>query len=235
MKLGAVDVFIWIVGQVLQVAVFVCVLYRRSCGRYLSLAVYSLSGFAGSMGLYLIGLRSGIQSREYFYAYYYCDAVLAILLYFIVIAFYEQVFLELQVSRYIRGGATFLLIATAFFSYAIVHEHKDNLTPRFAVELEQNLNFVGVVLVYLLWGAVLKLRETRIRLVQLILALGIYFSGITIVYAADNLFPVLVSSSFKWAPPLVALWLPAAWAYSFIKVPDERRLQIAQLAPKAAS
>ena len=35
--------------------------------------------------------------------------------------------------------------------------------------------FVGVVLTYLLWGAILKLRETRTRLIQLVLALGDLF------------------------------------------------------------
>ena len=71
----------------------------------------------------------------------------------------QQVFAEMKVSRYIRGAAAMLLAATAFFSYMVVHQNKDHLTTRFVVELEQNTNFVVVVLTYLLWGAILKLRE----------------------------------------------------------------------------
>src|SRR5208283_5107865 len=39
---------------------------------------------------------------------------------------------------------------------------------------------------YVKWGAVLKLRETRTRLVQIILSLGLYFSGYAASYALMN-------------------------------------------------
>jgi len=176
-----------------------------------------------------------VDSQLYFYYYYYSDTLLSILLYFVIIHFYEHVFIEMNVNRYIRGAATFLLISTAIFSYLVVHQHQDSLTPRFAVELEQNLNFVGVVLIYLLWGAVLKLRETRMRLVQLILAMGIYFSGITAVYAVRNLFPAVEDSILRWAPPLIGLWLPAAWTYAFIRTSDDQRLLTSELESKATA
>src|ERR1700678_2516946 len=63
------------------------------------------------------------------------------------------------------------------YSYAVVHENRAHLATHFVVEMSQNVYFVGVVLTYLLWGAILKLRETRTRLIQLVLALGIYFSA----------------------------------------------------------
>jgi len=45
------------------------------------------------------------------------------------------------------------------------------------------------VLTYLLWGAVLKLQETRTRLVQMVLSLGLYFSAYAGSYALVNLAP----------------------------------------------
>ena len=38
----------------------------------------------------------------------------------------------------------------------VIHENRSHLTTRFVVELGQNLHFVGMVLTYLLWGAILK-------------------------------------------------------------------------------
>ncbi|HXJ16538.1 MAG TPA: hypothetical protein VNM68_05000, partial [Candidatus Polarisedimenticolia bacterium] len=88
---------------------------------------------------------------------------------------------------------------------------------------------VGVVLTYMLWGAILKLRETRTRLIQLVLALGVYFSGTAGIYALRNLFPDLQPTLLQWLPPLFGTLLPLAWTYTFLKVPEEARLTTAGL------
>ncbi|MGH9683853.1 MAG: hypothetical protein ACRD4S_09625, partial [Candidatus Acidiferrales bacterium] len=126
-----------------------------------------------------------------------------------------------------------LILLTAIFSYGVIYQNQDHLTSRFVVELEQNLNFVGVVLTYLLWGAIMKLRETRTRLIQLVLALGVYFSAAAGMYALHNLFPHLERSFLKSVLPLVGLWLPLAWAYTFTKVPEDSRLATALVAARA--
>jgi hypothetical protein len=114
------------------------------------------------------------------------------------------------------------------FSYLLVRQHQTQLTNRFVVELSQNLYFVGVVLTYLLWGAVIKLRETRTRLVQLVLALGIYFSASAGAYALRNMYPGLAIT--KFIPPLAGTFLPLAWAYTFWRVSEDARLAPARLA-----
>jgi glucan phosphoethanolaminetransferase (alkaline phosphatase superfamily) len=115
----------------------------------------------------------------------------------------------------------------------VIRQNQGNLTGRFVVELGQNLYFVGVVLTYLLWGAILKLRETRTRLIQLVLALGIYFSANAGTYALRNLFPNLESSVLHVIFPILGVWLPAAWAYTFLRVSDEARLIPAQLSVRS--
>jgi hypothetical protein len=151
------------------------------------------------------------------------------LVYFTIMELYQHVFREMNLSGYIRGATALLLAGTAFFSYAVVRQNTDHLTSRFVVELGQNLYFVGVVLTYLLWGAVLKLKETRTRLIQLILALGVYFSATAAAYALRHLFPSLQSSILRWVPPLIGTWLPLAWAYTFSKVSEDARLATANL------
>jgi len=86
---------------------------------------------------------------------------------------------------------------------------------------------VGVVLTYLLWGAVVKLAEMRTRIVQLVLSLGIYFSAFAATYAMRNVYPSF--ALWGYTPPLLAMALPAAWGYTFLKVPEEARLATAQV------
>jgi hypothetical protein len=232
LTLGPFDYGVWVVSFLLETFVVVCAFYRRTFLKYLPLNLYMLSAALVTCGLYFCIEMFGYTSPKYMYYYYYSDCLLYILMYFVIIQLYQQVFHELRVSRYIQGASAMLLAATALFSFLVVHQNKDHLTTRFAVELEQNLNFVGVVLVYLLWGAILKLRETRTRLIQLVLALGVYFSATAGIYALRNLFPGLENSLLRWLPPLLGTWLPFAWAYTFAKVPEDAHLTPARLVVK---
>jgi len=101
------------------------------------------------------------------------------------------------------------------------------LSTTFAYELSQNLYFVGLVLTYLLWGTVVKLRETRARLVQFILALGLYFSAYAASYA-------LVNMASKYAVvnlmgPILGCLLPLSWTITMWRYTEESRLIPAQL------
>jgi len=228
--LGPVDYIIWTVAFLAEGYVVVRAFAKKDLIPYFSLNFYMLAVALASIGEYHYLRRFGFASVQYRYFYYYSDFFLTVFLFFAVTGLYEHVFREMRVSQYIRLGAALLLVATAAFSYLVVQQHTEHLTGRFVVELGQNLYFVGVVLTYLLWGAVLKLRETRARLVQLVLALGIYFSASAATYALRNLFTGL--EFLKIIPPLVNTWLPLAWAYTFTKVPEEARLATARLATR---
>src|SRR5260370_1648571 len=67
------------------------------------------------------------------------------------------------------------------------------MLTHFVFELSQNLYFVGLVLTYALWGVILKLRETRALLVQLILSLVVYFSACAASHAVSTLRPSVYS------------------------------------------
>jgi hypothetical protein len=147
--------------------------------------------------------------------------------------FYYQVFQQMGVGKYVRWSSVLLLSGTALLSYLIVRRMPSHhLTVRFVVEMSQNIYFVGVVLTYLLWGVVIKLRETRTRLIQLVLALGIFFSSEAACYALRNLFPGLEQNFLRWVPPIAGTFLPLAWAYTFTKVPEEARLETARVSSR---
>jgi FlaA1/EpsC-like NDP-sugar epimerase len=228
--LGPFDYFVWVASFVLEVYVVVCSFCRKDFQRYASLNIYMSAAAFVTAGEFWKLYKYGFASLEYRFFYYYTDCLLTVLLYFAVTGLYNHVFREMGVGRYIRLAAALLLIATAGFSYLVVAHHRQNLGGRFVVEVAQNLYFVGVMLTYLLWVAVLKMHETRVRLIQLILALGIYFSAFAAVYAMRNLFPGL--SLLRFVPPLIGTWLPLAWAYTFTRVPEEARLATARLAAR---
>lgn len=225
---GPVALAIWYIGIALEIGFVVCSLARRSFFRYLFLNAYFLLELSSDVGRYFFLSKFGQSSDEYRYAYFYTDALLTVALYLALISLYSHVFGELRFSRYVRFGAVLLLAGTALFTYAVVVESEQRLATDFAYELSQNLYFVGLVLTYILWGAVLKLRETRTRLVQFILALGLYFSAYAASYALLNLgsrYGLVV----QYLSPALGCLLPLAWTITMWRHTEESRLETAQL------
>jgi len=226
---GLFAYLIWTLCTLLEAGVIVCAVKKKAVRPYFFLNLYMAMSLLVSVGRYNILQHYGLVSNQYTYFYYYSDTLLTILLYFALTSLYSHVFSEMNAEQYVKLGAVLLLGGTALFSYGVVHQAESKLVTHFVVELQQNLYFVGLVLTYVLWFAVLKLRETRTRLIQLVLSLGVYFSLLAANYALRNLYPSL-TALFQILPPLVGCFLPAAWAYAFWRIPEEARLVPARLA-----
>jgi hypothetical protein len=222
---GPVGYTLWALGFLAESYIVIRALARRNFVRYLALNLYMLALAGENAVLFVIFRRYGFTSMEYRYAYYYLDLLMIVLMFFAITHLYLHVFREIGVSKHIRRAAILLLAGTACFSYIAVQRNVDHLTSRFVIELSQDLYFVGLVLTYLLWGAVLKLRETRARLVQLILALGIYFSATSAAVALRNMFPVTHGAVLA-VQTVFGTFLPVAWAYTFTRVPEDARLAL---------
>jgi hypothetical protein len=226
---GPFEYSIWILCALLEAGVVVCSLLRRSFQRYFTLNLYMIASFATTVGRYVILARSGFTSNEYAYFYYYSDAILTICLYFVLMGLYSLVFEELGAATYVRAFSMLLLAGTALFSYGVIHQSENRMVTLYVFEMSQNLYFVGLVLTYVLWGAVLKLRETRARVIQFVLSLGVYFSLYAANYALDNIYPNL---DYIWMhlPGLISTLLPIAWCYAFLRFSENARLAPARLA-----
>ena len=207
----------------------VCALKQGAFRRYLPLNLWMLMELLSGLSRFYVLYTYGFQSTAYRYFYYYSEALTTIALYFVLASLYARVLDELKAEAYVRMAAILLLSGTAVVSYSIVRQSTNFLVTRFVVELHQNLYFVGLVLTYLLWGVVLKLRESRTRVVQFVLSLGLLFSMFAANYALRNLYP---NVSWLWnsLPPLFDCFLPLAWCYTFLKIPEEARLMPARLA-----
>ena len=226
---GLFGYIIWIVGSLLEAGVVVCAIKKKALRPYLFLNMYMAAELFASVLRYNILHQYGLSSTQYMYFYYYSDALLTIFLYLALTSLFSRVFSEMNAEKHVRFGAVFLLCGTAGFSYAVVYQSQAKLLTHFVVELSQNLYFVGLVLTYVLWAAVLKLRETRTRLIQLVLSLGVYFSLFAANYALGNLYPS-AGSVLQFLPPLFGCFLPAAWAYAFWRIPEDARLAPSRLA-----
>ena len=207
----------------------VCAIAKGSFRRYIALNIYMLASFLVSLIRFKVLSTYGISSIEYGYFYYYSDLLLTIGLYCALMSLYAQVFEEMGAEQYVRLGAILLLLGTAAFSFAIVMQNSNKIVGPFVVEVSQNLFFVGLVLTYVLWGAMLKLRETRTRLIQLVLAVGLYFSVLAASYAMRNLYPSL-HNVWTYITPVSGCLLPLAWSYAFLMIPEDARITPSRLA-----
>jgi hypothetical protein len=232
--LGPVDYLIWLCVFAADAFCLYCLLKQRAFRQHFTIALFLSASIGVSVGRYLLLITAGFYSTPYFYFYYYSDAVLTICLFFVLMSFYSHVFSEMGVSKMVRGGAMLLLGGTSLISYHMVASYNERLVTRFAFELSQNLYFVGVVLTYLLWGAMMKLRENRTRLMQLVLALGVFLSAFAASYAMRNMYPTL--ALWRYFIHVMAVFLPISWAYTFRRVPEEARMATARvLAPNTNS
>jgi len=227
--LGPVDWIITLLSVLFEASVVVCSLHRKSFRRHFFLNLYMLTSVLVSAGQFRVLVHYGRSSLEYRYFYFYSEALLIIVLYFALTGLYLKVFEEMRVERYVRLGAVLLLAGTACFTYAVVSQSSHRMLTYFVFELSQNLYFVGLVLTYALWGAILKLKETRALVVQFVLSLGVYFSAFAATYAMSNLRPDLYSYVYRLFP-IIGCLLPLAWAYAIWRVPEDARLAPARLA-----
>ena len=231
---GSASYAILFLGTFLEALVVVCAIKRKILRKYFVLNLYMVLCPLVSWGRHYTLARDGVGSLNYRYFYFYTDALLTIVLYFSLISLYISVFEEMKVGRYLRLGAVVLLAGTSWFSYAVVSQSSHKILTYFAFELSQNLYFVGLILTYVLWAAVLKMRHTPAQLIQLVLSLGIYFSFFAASYALTNLHPNLYSR-VSVLIPVVGCLLPLSWAYAFWRVPNEARLSPARLAMAAVT
>src|SRR5882757_5359067 len=225
--LSGITLAIWIVGMAAGVCFVTASLVRGSFLRYFFLNLYVILALSADLIRQAVLRFYALDSPQYMYAYFYTDCLLTVALFVAVISLASRVFAELHLARYVRLVAVLLLLGTAGFSYAVVAQSTDRLATMFAVELSQNLYFVGLVLTYLLWGAVLKLQETRTRLVQMVLSLGLYFSAYAGSYALVNLAPKY--GVVQYLAPILGCFLPISWAVSVMRHSEEARLTPARL------
>jgi hypothetical protein len=226
-SLGPVDYALLIADLSIEVCALAILVKKRALSHHFTLVLFLCASIAIGIGRYAVLTANGFTSNTYLYFYFFSDALLIICLYFVLMSLYLHVFSEMNAGKMVRAGALLLLAGTALISYYMVATSTDRLVTKFVMEMAQNLYFVGVVLTYLLWGAMMKLRENRSRVMQLVLSMGVYFSAFAGSFALGNLYPDLVI--WRYVSHLMVTWLPISWAYTFVKVSEDARMATARV------
>ncbi len=225
--LGPVDYVLLIADLSIEVCALIILLKKRALSQHFTFVLFLCASIAVGVGRYYVLAADGFTSNTYLYFYFFSDALLIICLYFVLMSLYMHVFADMNVGKMVRAGAVLLLAGTALISYYTVASSSDRLVTKFVMEMSQNLYFVGVVLTYVLWGAMMKLRENRSRVMQLVLSMGVYFSAFAGSFALGNLYPDLIV--WRYVSHLMVTWLPISWAYTFIKVTEDARMATARV------
>ena len=237
--LGAYDLSVAWLGIALSLGVVVVCLVRGYFFRYFILNVYLLTCVLFTGGcLYLIS-SEGYDSAVYSYFYYTVDAGISVLAYFAIASFFGQLFRESAFRAYIRPTLFFFFLLVAVISGLFISRNVENLYSAFAIELEQYLYFVGVLLTFLLWLSMGYLGQQNRRFVLLVSGFGANFAAHAASYALWFLFPVLAPLTAV-VPPLAYTFMVGLWLYTFLRVPEEElavqpaREVFQQLAPVGA-
>ncbi len=211
--------------------IIVQVIRQRLHKRYPAVIGYAIGAALSAPGQTITRYLWGVNWASGLY-YVYSESLQTVLLFLALAEFMRQVMEELELSRHLRIATLILLSLTAALSWWKVEDVRDNMTPRFCMELILNLNFIGMIVAILLWWSVVKLKETRARLIHLSLVLGVYFSAQAVGYGVS----IAVPSTNQYTGTLmqfVGVSLPVAWAFTFTVIPETARLSPARVSRPA--
>jgi hypothetical protein len=100
--LGPLDYAVWLIGTLFEAAVLVCSVRRKVFRKYLFLNLYMAASILFSVARFQVLQDYGFSSPQYFYFYYYSDAIQTVLLYFALTSLFSKVFDEIGADRYVK-------------------------------------------------------------------------------------------------------------------------------------
>ncbi|MCH7986788.1 MAG: hypothetical protein IH847_09435 [Acidobacteria bacterium] len=217
---GTYELTVEIVGQVLALGTVVVCLLSRCFRRYVFLNLYLLMCTGFSIGNYYVRSLYGYTSEQYYYFYFMGDAVMMFVAYLVIGSFFDHLFRHSVFCSYIRPALVFLFLLVVGISGLFIFRGVEHFYSGFVIELEQNMYFVGVVLVFLLWTSMSYLGAQNRRFVLLVAGMGILFAAHAANYAIRFLFPSLSALTLV-VPPLAYNFMVGLWLYTFLWVPEE--------------
>jgi len=133
--------------------------------------------------------RYGYRSIEYFCCFYLTDALLVTVTYLLILSFFEVIFGDMFLRRYVRLTLLFLILLVGLMSNAMISRTLPHSYSRLVVEFLQNMYFAAVILTVLLWISLSYLGVEDRRTALLVAGLGVFASAEAANYAVQNLLP----------------------------------------------
>ncbi len=182
-----------------------------------ALRVYMIFSVVAECLVFLVLDVYGIASLQYRNTYYFFDVTIAVVGYLVLVHLLEPLLEAVPlVQPLLWRGALLVLAALSAVSILMTFRQRNASFAVFAVDLEQNLSFVGMILTMLLLAGINALRVAGLRFRRTVLSFSVLYSCGAIVYSLLALFRPF--SRWSFAPPAatllavlllgVAVWAP---------------------------
>ncbi len=217
---GSYELVVALLATVVSLAIVVVCLKQRCFLRYFFLNVYIIISVAFTWGCFYVLYKEGYDSLAYFYFYYTGDALGTIVGYLVIASLFDQLLRRSIFRPYVRPTLLIFFLLVVGISGLFISRNVQQLYPRFVIEFEQNMYFVGVLLTFLLWMTMTYLGAETRRFALLVSGMGIFFAAHAANYAIRFLFPSLSALTLV-VPPLAYNFMVGLWLYTFLWVPEE--------------
>lgn len=216
---SVLDVVLAISGHLLALGVVGVSLYRQSFRRYSYLNLYAIALLVVDLMRYVVLNAYGFKSMQYFWAFYLSDALLSVLLYLLILSFFDVVFRESSLRETVRISLLGAFALLSFISYISISSSVKHLFTRLTVEFQQNMYFASVVMAVLLCVSLAHLKIQNPQLSMLIGGLGVYATLQAGSYALLNILMLkgLVEVARLMSSISTAVML-GIWCYSLARL-----------------
>src|SRR5258706_1675463 len=169
---SVLDVALAIGGHLLALGVVGVSWHRQAFRRYSYLNLYAIALLVVDLLRYVVLNAYGFKSMHYFWAFYLSDALLSLLLYLLILSFFDVVFRESPLRETVRLSLLGAFALLSFISYISISSSVKHFYSRLTIEFQQNMYFASVVLAVLLCVSLAHLRIQNPQLSMLIGGLG---------------------------------------------------------------
>lgn len=226
------DYMLAVVGHSLALGVVAVSLYRGAFRRYSYVSLYAVALLVFDLTRYVVLYKYGFTSKPYFYVYFGTDVALAILLYLLVLGFFDMVFRDSPLREAVRLSLKGVFALLVFLSYLLISSSLPHFYSHVLVELQQNLYFASVVLTAILCISLVHLRVKDPQLGLLISGVGVVGAMQAVTFAFQNLLPKNLFEALgevtRRTPALATAVMLGVWCYALWKLPVTARVPAAE-------
>ena len=207
-------------GHLLALGVVGVSLHRHSFRRYSYLNLYAIALLVVDLQRYAVLYAYGFNSKQYFWAFYLSDALLNVLLYLLILSFFDVVFRESPLRATVRLSLLGAFALLSFISYLSISSTVKHFYSRLTIEFQQNMYFASVVLAVLLCMSLAHLRVQNPQLSMLIGGLVVYATLQAASYALQNIMLAKVLTEVvRLMSSISTAVMLGIWCYSLAKLP----------------
>jgi hypothetical protein len=204
-------------GYVLELWVLVYIVWRGQLRRLIGPWLYVCLLFSVSVIRTWVLSICGLESSEYYHAYWWTDLSLTLAAFLLVCSFFRRACIHQErMWAILRLGLVFLFLLLGGVSALWASVHCTRLFPFFIIEFSDNLYFTCLVLNTLLYVLLQQIDSVDDELQLLVCGLGIQFAGPAATLALLHLAAGghFAQSLNSLALPLCTVGMLLTWSYA---------------------